>query len=108
MTPQRPDRIVEARRTDSTHVYLRFADGKSGTWSLKQLELDPTNLDTASIKAGKLGMSLEAKTRRGEKVSLDASWLRAAVDSAFDSKLQEELLAIRGPLNNLIVTAPKT
>jgi hypothetical protein len=103
----RPDHLTEVRSVNSSRIFLRFADGVQGTWSLPELELDPANLNMAAMKVAQGGTSIRAKTKLGEIVFLDAAWLRAAVDPEYNAELEKELVALRGPLDDLKVVAPK-
>lgn len=103
----RPDQLTEASPVGASRVFLRFADGRSGTWSFRQLELDMGDMKPATIKASTSGAFMEVRSKRNEKVKIDASSLRAAVDPVYNAELEKAFLAIRGPLEDLIATAPE-
>jgi hypothetical protein len=93
---KRKDIITIAHSVDASQVFLRFADGVSGTWSLSELEIDPSNLDMSSIVATEAGASVQAKTKRGDVVQLDSATFRALVDPAYRAELDEAYSAILG------------
>jgi hypothetical protein len=65
------------------------------------LELDPSQLQLGTIKADKSGSTILAKTKDGEVVRIDPSWLRALVDRDYAVALEKAFVALRGPLNKL-------
>lgn len=103
----RPDLLVSARYERPSKVLLTFADGLSGTWSFQQLELDMVNMNAATITASASENSMEVRSRWNELVEIDASSLRAMVDPAYKAELDKAFIALRGPLEELIVTAPR-
>jgi hypothetical protein len=103
----RPDHLQFAWYEHPFKVRLIFADGHSWIRSFQQLELDMSNMKPETIKASEAGTAMLAKSKRNEWVEIDASALRATVDPAYKAKLDEAFVALRGPLENLIVTAPK-
>jgi hypothetical protein len=92
----RKDHVVKAARKGPKSIYIEFADGLNGEWSLSQLELSPANLKLDSIKAAPDKTHVIAETKHGETVHLDSSWLRAAIDPVFNADLEASLLALRG------------
>jgi len=102
-----PERLTSARYEPPSKVHLEFADGLCGTWSFCQLGLDMTHMKLTTIKAAVTGTSLEVKSKWNDDVEIDPSSLRATIDPGYAAKYERAFLAIRGNIDDLVVTAKR-
>jgi hypothetical protein len=101
-------RLIRATFLPPSSIEVAFADGHSWTRSFEELELDMTSMKLKTIKASVSGDCMEVTSAGNKLVQIDSSALRATVDPAYKDKLDKALVALRGPLEDLIVTAPKS
>jgi hypothetical protein len=85
------DHIAKARYVRPSRLYLRFADGLEGTWTLEQLDLDMSNMRLSTVKASSAGTYVKVKSRGGEDVQLDSSSLRVLVDPKYAAEIENKL-----------------
>jgi hypothetical protein len=104
MLPANPDVLVSARHQPPSKVLLAFADGRSWTRSFEELELDMTGMKLKTIKASASGDCMEVTSKGNKLVQIDSSALRATVDPVYKDELDRALVALRGPLETLLVT----
>lgn len=83
--------LLHAKFTRPNRIELKFADGFSGSWSFRQLELDMKDMDLTSIKASRSGKFIAVKSKSGDRVQLDSSWLRALVDGRYAAEMEQRL-----------------
>ena len=83
------DRVAEARFVRPRQMFLRFADGFEGTWSFAQLGLNMSGMKVTTIKAS--DNCVEVKSKCGDDVELDTSWLCALIDPEYAAAIEKKL-----------------
>jgi hypothetical protein len=104
---RRPDRLTAAQYERPSKVRLSFADGLSGVWSFQHLELEMSGMKVTTIKSSASGEFMEITSKWNEAVEIDAASLRAMIDPSYAAELEKAYLVIRGPIDELVVTAKK-
>jgi len=90
-TIPRPEHLVHALYVRPSSIELRFADGLAGTWSFRELDLDMANMKLSTIRASCSGNSIEVKSKSGEAVQLDSSWLRSLINPEYAAEIERTL-----------------
>jgi hypothetical protein len=83
--------IVDAHFVEPSQLFLKFADGQTGTWSFDELQLDMMDMKPETIKTSSCGTSIEMQTIQGENVQLDASSLRYAIDPNYAAEIDQSI-----------------
>jgi hypothetical protein len=105
MPEGRKDHLISARYQPPSRIRLAFADGLTGIWSFRQLELKMTNMKPTTIRVTASGTAIEVISKSGERVEIDSSSLRAMIDSAYGAELEMAFVRIRGPIEDLNATS---
>ena len=102
---QPPEQLESAEYKHPSKVRLAFADGLSGVWTFRALELDMSGMKASTLRATASGLAIEVMSKHNKRVEIDAASLRSMIDPAYAAARERELLAIRGPIDDLVVTA---
>lgn len=94
------EHIVEVKHVPPAKLFLRFADGFQGTWSLETLGLSLLTVKptTATISHGN---AIKMKSVNGAVVSIDTSSLRYCVDNTYAANMDAEVASLLIPSERL-------
>lgn len=66
-----------------------------------------SGMKVTTIKSSASGEFMEITSKWNEAVEIDAASLRAMIDPSYAAELEKAYLVIRGPIDELVVTAKK-